>query len=152
MASKYHFAPENENEDDEKDEKEEKQQSTTNTDHAGAQENYGQFLEFGNVIDSLVTYFVENVDLKQVFQGQQSQQEGDDETTVVSKQRDDLLTMVAEICNDLVDDPKAAMFVSIPYVAAALDFERFEDLILDTYEMHHHEHVVDEEEKQDTKN
>lgn len=136
-----------EGDDDNNDEKRRKKMHKT--DHGGAQHNYGLFLQFANVIDSLVTEFVDGVDksklpaknpagaaaTKNGGDSEDEKKEAADGKNEQESEGGDLLTDVAEICDLLVDSPGAAMFVSIPYVAAALDFDRFQDLIYDYKDM-----------------
>lgn len=123
-----------EGEEEEDDEKAQKPKDHA-TDHEGAQRNYGIFLEFADMIDGLVTEFVESLDVSKIQPKKQAAVDGaaaaaaESEETKVSA--DELMTKVAELCDMLVDHPMAGMFTSIPYVAAALDFGRFQELVYD---------------------
>jgi hypothetical protein len=125
-AASYAYPPEDDSGSSSDDDDDAERPANRGSDFPGAQENFAKFLSFGELIDGLVGEFIAGVDVSQLPR---------DDSRERAPTSDDLLGDVAEICNALADDDAAAMFVSIPYVAAALEFARFDALVADTQAM-----------------
>ena len=136
IVRKYSFAEEEEGEADDDDDDDvdggENARGDADTrihchDRPGAQLNYGLFLEFADLIEQLTEDFLGHVDIARL------QALAAKEASAPALTKDDILTEIAEMCNVLVDRDDASSFVSIPYVAAALDWERFQEFVYDAH-------------------
>jgi hypothetical protein len=103
--------------------------------------NYALFMQWANFIDSIVTDFVgDHLSSKPAASGAEKAAAAAAAAAGATKAEEEkqdgpaeaLLQEVAELCFSLVDSPHAASFISIPYVASALDYEQFVDLVYDT--------------------